>query len=130
MATFEMPPGFEGRRYAYWRVRAPNHVWVRAAPKADAEILGYETTGALVAATERSGDFLRLAGGGYAMIEKEGVGTLLVELEGAEAAAARLQQLRRDALAAEREDSRQAAYSRRAELPLMNGGAAAAADDG
>ena len=97
--------------YEYWILEV-GPIWVRSEPCHEkGERVGHEKQGTYVASARRVGNWVELVGryrdadnrpcGGWMMVDgrDKGLGLLLRRLDGAEAVAAKLQQVKRDALA-------------------------------
>ena len=105
--------------YEYWRCEV-GPIWIRSAPCHDSERVGYEKAGALVASRGRVGDWIEVVGGGYMMHDgrEKRLGQLLRRLRGDEEFAAKLQQVKRDALAESMRAETQSTYDVRAEIDV------------
>ena len=119
--------------YEYWRCEV-GPIWIRSAPCHDSERVGYEKAGALVlvASRGRVGDWIEVVGGGYMMHDgrEKRLGQLLRRLRGDEEFAAKLQQVKRDALAESMRAETQSAYDVRAEIEAATARRDSDDDDG
>ncbi|KAH8097450.1 procollagen-lysine 5-dioxygenase [Aureococcus anophagefferens] len=127
--------------YEYWILEV-GPIWVRSEPCHEkGERVGHEKQGTYVASARRVGNWVELVGryrdadnrpcGGWMMVDgrDKGLGLLLRRLDGAEAVAAKLQQVKRDALADALSPANQERYDVRAEIEAARAGGDSDSDD-
>ena len=127
--------------YEYWILEV-GPIWVRSEPCHEkGERVGHEKQGTYVASARRVGNWVELVGryrdadnrpcGGWMMVDgrDKGLGLLLRRLDGAEAFAAKLQQVKRDALDDALSPANQERYDVRAEIEAARAGGDSDSDD-